>query len=444
LGPGPLRVVGLRSIGTTLAAIVAAATGAPDPVTLRPVGHPFGRELSLDPALERALASEPEIPRAIVDEGPGLSGSTMACVAEHLLREGVSPAAIQLFPGHGNGPGPEASEPVRALWQRLPTHVVEFDRLVREPADPRHRLEHWVEDLVGEPRAPLEDISGGAWRTRRYASEAERPPVLAWQEKRKFLLRTASGDWLLKFVGLGRIGRDKHELARRLSEAGFTPTVAGFRHGFLVERWREDATPLAAADRPALLRRLGAYLGFRARECGCEPGRGASLASLFEMARVNVGEALGPDAARTLTAGLPDPESLQRQVRPVLTDNRLHAWEWIVTPDALLKTDALDHHQGHDLVGAQDIHWDLAGAAVEFSLDGAELADLFAALEREAGAPVHPRLLRAYLPCYAAFQLGYYTMAANGTPDGPERERLRSAATRYRKVLVRPGAERGC
>ena len=37
-----------------------------------------------------------------------------------------------------------------------------------------------------------------------------------------------------------------------------------------------------------------------------------------------------------------------------------------------MKTDALDHAFGHDLVGCQDIAWDLAGAAVEFDLDTEE------------------------------------------------------------------------
>ena len=63
------------------------------------------------------------------------------------------------------------------------------------------------------------------------------------------------------------------------------------------------------------------------------------------------------------------PAGLKGAVRRVETDNRLHAWEWLHTPDGrLLKTDALDHHAGHDLIGCQDITWDIAGATVELDL----------------------------------------------------------------------------
>src|SRR3712207_1742245 len=44
-----IQIIGIRSIGTGLAAMVAAALGAPAPVTVRPVGHPFRRELALAP-----------------------------------------------------------------------------------------------------------------------------------------------------------------------------------------------------------------------------------------------------------------------------------------------------------------------------------------------------------------------------------------------------------
>src|SRR3954453_21950736 len=72
--------------------------------------------------------------------------------------------------------------------------------------------------------------------------------------------------------------------------------------------------------------------------------------------------------------------------RHVLTDNRMHAWEWLVTPEGrILKADALDHHRGNDLVGPQDVAWDLAGAAVELELDEDGLERLSASLIRARG-----------------------------------------------------------
>ena len=92
----PARVVclGLRSIGASLSTVVAASVAeAGCPVrsyTLRPRGHPFDRELVLAPALERELRDVvADAHVLVVDEGPGLSGSSFAGVAAALTRMGV-------------------------------------------------------------------------------------------------------------------------------------------------------------------------------------------------------------------------------------------------------------------------------------------------------------------------------------------------------------------
>ena len=83
LGPNT-QVIGIRSIGTGLSALVAASLGAPAPITLRPVGHPFGREVRVDPNLTKSLVSDAAKDFAVVDEGPGLSGSSFGAVADWL------------------------------------------------------------------------------------------------------------------------------------------------------------------------------------------------------------------------------------------------------------------------------------------------------------------------------------------------------------------------
>ena len=230
-----IRVIGIRSIGTGLAAMVAAALGAPAPATVRPAGHPFRRELALAPELAADLLAQPEARFAVVDEGPGLSGSSFGAVADFLEDHGVAPERIHFFPSHAGDLGPQASPRHRARWAKAPRHIVDFDALVLRARDPAHRLESWVAELVGEPKGPLDDISGGAWRRRLFAHEAEWPPAHVQQERRKFILRTEAGSWLLKFVGLGREGARKLDRARALHSAGFTPEVAGYRHGFLIE-----------------------------------------------------------------------------------------------------------------------------------------------------------------------------------------------------------------
>lgn len=435
---GPLTVIGLRSIGTTLAAVVAAAhPGSTRPITVRPVGHPFRRELRLHPDLAAAMRPAPGGAVAIVDEGPGLSGSSVAAVASRIEDDGVPLDRVHLLPSHAGEPGPEADDAIRRIWRGARRHVRSFDETVLGSTAASNRLEGWVADLVGAPRGPLVDISGGAWRGRLALPPASWPPVHGWGERRKFLLDAEGGRWLLKFAGLERVGRSKARLAAILSEAGFVPAHAGMRHGFVVERWRDDARPLASAspERGALLPRLGAYLGLRARAFPLEPGRGASPERLLAMARANAAEELGKGAARALDGWRPALDRLARRVRPVAVDARLHVWEWLSTPDGLLKADALDHHAGHDLVGCQDIAWDVVGAGVELGLSEAEVTLLAERVEREGGAAVDPELLAFLRPAYLAFQLGYWTFAQGGASDAAELGRLRAAARRYRDAL---------
>ncbi len=441
-----VRVIGLRSIGTTLAAMVAAGAGmsagvgmsdradAPSPVTVRPVGHPFARDLALGAALDTEFGRATGAEIAVADEGPGLSGSSMAAVVAHLTRLGHAPERIHLFPGHANGPGPQASPAVRAVWSSHTSHVATFDDVVLGAEDPRHRLSGWVADLVGPLTGPLREISGGAWRMRRYADEAAWPPVHPWQERRKFLAPTRGGTWLVKFAGLGRRGTEALSRARQLAVAGFSPEPAGLAHGFLVERWYGEARPLdlATLDRDQLLPRLTDYLAFRAQTFpAAHPG--ASPDALLAMAAHNAGQSLGTLAESILARWRPALPRLSAQIRPVETDNRLHAWEWLDADGRLLKTDAVDHHAGHDLVGCQDVAWDVAGARVEFTLDADEFAILTRELARR-GVATDVELVSFMTLGYAAYQLGAWTMASDAV-SGPETERIAAALARYRAIL---------
>jgi hypothetical protein len=313
--------------------------------------------------------------------------------------------------------------------------VVSFDQLALRCGEPAHRLQAWVADLVGEPIAPLQDLSGGAWRARSYPSEADWPPAHSFQEARKFVLRTDRGEWRLKFAGLDGESARKLPRARRLAEAGFAPETVGSRHGFVVERDLAHAVPLDLASYPRakLIQRTADYLRFRTEAFPARPDDGASLSELLEMARINVGEALGARAAERLFAAADSVGELERRIRRVESDNRLHAWEWLVDADGeLVKTDAVDHAHAHDLVGCQDIAWDVAGAIAEFalSLDEAE------ALRAETGAD--PELLDLLTPCYLAFQLGSYAMAAEAHGGWPaERDRLAAQRDRYAVALER-------
>ncbi|MFE1598388.1 hypothetical protein [Methylobacterium sp. ID0610] len=438
LGPGT-RVVGIRSIGLPLAAMSAASLGAPPPVTVRPVGHPFDRRLRVTPALDDGLCGGIAGDVAIVDEGPGLSGSSFGAVADHLEARGVPPDRLVFFPGHGGEPGPRAQPRHRARWAATRRVVTGFDDLILHAREPARRLETWVAGLVGPLDGPLEDVSGGAWRAHLAGPPAAWPPVHAQQERRKFLARARGETWLVKFAGLGAAGDDALALAERLHAAGFTPPVAGLAHGFVVERWLGEARPLSsgAHDPLRLAEVVGRYLAFRATAFPVEPGRGATLADLVAMARHNGATALGAEAAGRFDAW--DEARLARLaalVRPVRIDGRLQPWEWLLLPDgSLRKADALDHHAGHDLVGCQDVAWDVAGALVELDLPPAAGARLVRVMEREGVTP-DPDLLGLLIPCYLAFRLGACTLAAqSGTPDDAAWQR--GAASSYAARLDR-------
>jgi hypothetical protein len=125
-----VAVIGLRSIGVSLAAVVAAAINATAPiVTLRPAGHPFQRKICIGPKLESILLSADRF--AIVDEGPGLSGSSFGAVADWLEGRGVRRERIIFFPGHAGPLGPRAAPEHRQRWEQCRKSVVEFEELLR-------------------------------------------------------------------------------------------------------------------------------------------------------------------------------------------------------------------------------------------------------------------------------------------------------------------------
>ncbi|NEX92530.1 hypothetical protein [Caulobacter sp. 17J65-9] len=414
--PSATPVVGLRSIGAGLAAMAAVGAGGKAPFSLRPVGHPFRREIRASARLRARVAATPVAAWAIADEGPGLSGSSFGAAADWLEAEGVPASRIVFLPSHAGDPGPEADPAHLRRWREARRPTADFDDLTGRAHGAVPPLAHWFADRTGEPLAPLEDLSAGAWRARRFADEASWPPAHPGFERRKHLLRTDRGAWLLKFAGLGREDRSKLDRARALHRAGFGVEPVDLRHGFLAERWRDDARPLRA-DESVPVERLAAYLGFRA---GAFPADapGASLIELARMARVNVEDALGAKAAARLAWTDAELADLQHAVRPVQVDARLHRWEWLVAPEGRrLKTDALDHAGGHDLVGAQDLAWDLAGAAVEFDLPEHEAGRLLALCGYDTG---QGRALYALLTTgYLAFQLGLWTLAGgadNGRP----------------------------
>src|SRR5205085_11885863 len=143
------------------------------------------------------------------------------------------------------------------------------------------------------------------------------------------------------FAGLGLIGERKLAVARGLHSHGLVPEPLGLVHGFLVERWREDAVPLEPEDKP--VEAIGRYIGTRAHMFPAELASGANAELLLRMCRRNISLVLGAEASEPLDRF--DVQALDSCVRRVRTDNRMDRDTWRRLPGGrLLKTDAVDHH----------------------------------------------------------------------------------------------------
>lgn len=365
---GPPRVIGIRSIGTTLGAMVATALDAPPATTLRPVGDPFARQVELSSAVVEDGAHF-----VIVDEGPGLSGSSFGAVADALQERGVPLERIAFLPSHTGDLGVKASDAHRTRWRKAQRIAAGFDKR-----------------LLERRFGPLQPFSGGgAWQRLKFIGERNGEPVL------------------LKFAGLGAIGERKFEMALALHAAALTPEPLELVHGFLVERWCADGHALEAEEKP--VEEIGRYIAVRAHLFQAPEASGASVVELLAMARRNISLALGDDVAREL--GRFDPAALQPRVRRVLTDNKLDREEWLrLGQGRLLKTDAVDHHQAHDLIGCQGVEWDIAGAIEEFFLNARDIAKLLELVD-----DADPNLLAFYQVAFAAFRLGQAHMSGDAS-----------------------------
>ena len=402
-GASPL-VIGLRPHGAGPAALVAAVTGAGTTITL---GSWPGMRISDE--LATAL-SQHTGPYAIVDEAG----------------DGVFEAAADLLQGLGVAAGRIVRLGAGSPVMRRAT----FERLIED--DP---LAEWFVDLTG-PVSHVEDLSAGSWRRAQGGDAAAWPPADPPRERRKFRLETAAGRLIARFAGLGETGQAKLRRAEALHQAGFTVEPLGLRHGFLLERW-EQAGPMEI-ERGALIRRLGDYMAFRCAGFPAKAEAGADLASLKAMARASLSRLLDADAAARLSTRI-DVLQPQGPCRPIHVDGRLHPWEWITTPDGLLlKTDALDHSEGPDLIGCQDVTWDIAGAAVEFDLEPEEVTAIVANIAAVVHAVDQARLDLMEI-AYTAFQAGLWTRALESAP-ADERARVERHAARYVERLRRLAA----
>ena len=410
--PMGATVIGLRSIGTGLAALVAAVCDAEFVCTVRPIGDVYARTVAVGAELKAIIHVRRRGVFALVDEGPGQSGSSLGGVADYLEGVGVARDRIIFLPSHAGDLGPNAQLQHRERWRTAIRLSVGFEEVFID--DAVRSLPTWFEDVTGRTIAPLSDLSGGRWRNVGPYADASADPV---REARKYLLTTASGTYLLKFVGLHAEVESKFAHAQRLYDAGSSPEPLALRHGFLATRWMHAERVASTTEIWSV---IAPYLKFRAKAFPAL-AVGASLAELLSAARYNVRQAMG-GAAEILFDAWPADRvaALQLCVRPVQVDGRMHRWEWIASRSSgVLKTDAVDHAQAHDLVGCQDIAWDVAGAVVEFAASKVRCDLLVRSVLGESDDMADLTALLTL--CYLGFQIGWWDFAAE--PGSADRQR---------------------
>jgi hypothetical protein len=428
-----VRVVGIRTTGMVLGAVVAATVGAPPIHSVRPEGHPFERTIRASASLRRELTEQPGARWLIVDEGPGISGSSFLATARLLESCGVARTDIWLMPSHDGPPGAAANAATLKDWASYPKSVVSFERgfsdglpfLQPRPSDAeRHE-------------ALTRDLSGGRWRQLLFSSAIDWPPVIRAHERRKYLFSSDGATKLAKFAGLGEYGQRKLRRGRVLSARSFTPPLDGMRAGFVIGDWLEHARParVFGQDRAACLDLLGRYLGYLASLPAEAHDRGAAPSALLSMAEHNLGPDLGSGDGGLVMRLRELSSDLDSRARPVYTDGKLEPWEWLVAADGVKKTDALDHSMSHDLVQAQDLEWDVAGARVELDLNGAEQHALAEAIARSGQYRPDAQRLHFYTLCYLAFKIGTLVLARAQEQDPGELSRLRRREGLYRSQL---------
>jgi hypothetical protein len=404
-----LLIVGIRSIGTTLSAVAAAAARArgilTERMTARPQGHPYNRTAEFTPEqmaeVSQAVSSGATF--VVVDEGPGLSGSSFLAVAEALERTGASTEKIILISSHEPDINTLCADNAARRWQRF--------RCI--PAG-------------GEARRPTEAvdfIDGGQWRSRVFANKSEWPATWTNFERLKYLSLSQKGEQrLFKFAGLGHYGDVVLEREKKVAAAGFGLVPREESDGFVSYSWMYGRTLTARDLSRETLVRLAEYCAFRQRAFAVEVFH---LNTLQHMAEHNLRE-----------LGFELPVDLRLE-RPVIADGKMQPHEWLLTIEGkLLKTDSGSHGDDHFFPGPTDIAWDLAGAIVEWQMSEQQTTEFLNFYYRASGDNAKHRI-NGFIQAYAVFRLAYCLMAANAMNGSAEEQRLRRAADIYRTLLMK-------
>jgi len=406
--PPLCALIGIRSIGTTLSAVSAAAlksAGRPvSRITVRPTGHPYSRRTDFTVQqlqwIHECLLAHAQF--LIVDEGPGRSGSTFLSVAEALRAAGVPNDRITILGSRQPDPAALCAENAVARWNAF--------RFISTPS-------------VNQRFEGCAYIGGGSWRNFVFPSVQDWPESWTEMERLKFL--SPDRKRLFKFEGMGPVRADVRQRAFVLADAGFSPRAYDAGDGFL-EYEKLNGRVMHIDDlSSSVLDRMARYCAFRVSHF---PAQQNSPGDFRHMLEFNVRQEFGVD--------LTLPETSLASEHPVLVDGRMQPYEWIATgPATFVKTDGISHGDDHFFPGPCDIAWDLAGIAVEWHLNADARHYLLNGFLKLTGRDVSGEMLLHMLG-YSVFRLGFCKMAISTVRGSDEEQRMRSAYTRYRALAA--------
>lgn len=379
--PDRAVVVGIRSIGVTLSAVLSAALRergcTVERRTVRPGGHPYDRQLTLSPDERQWIQERRGCQFMIIDEGPGLSGSSFLSVAEALVENGVSHERVLLIGSREADSTQLRSPGADERWRRF-----RFACLASHPYIPE-----------GAAIA----IGGGGWRREFLTDFSDQPASWTQLEMAKFL--SADRRLLYKFEGFGHFGGEIGRRAAALAANGLGPRYLGNESGFGIYEVNRGRMLRREDLSPALLRHMALYCAFRAREFDAGDRQASAI---DEMAPWNWSLEFG---------GCPWKGNVE-VTRRTICDARMMPHEWLQLPDgSILKLDGVAHGDDHFFPGPCDIAWDLAGTIVEWKLQASDGEYFLQQYEEASGDNARARL-PGYLHAYLSFRLGWCKMAA--------------------------------
>jgi hypothetical protein len=401
-----VAIVGIRSIGITLSAVVAAALSSPDHpldrISVRPSGHPYDRVAGF--SAEQIRWIEEKIRQSsrfvVVDEGPGRSGSTFLSVAEALVALGVAAERLILLGTRQPQLGELCAKNAGPRWSRF-----QFS-----PAEPRSSRRFQGCAYIGS----------GEWRKHFISDQSKWPACWPQMERSKFI--SPDGKHFLKFEGMGRIGEEVRTRAQHLAKTGFGCPVEDAGDGYSAYRV-VTGRPLEGGDLSLkVLERVARYCSMRASDFRNES---AAPDPLADMLNFNVQQEFG------IECGLSD-DDLTIGER-VVADGHMQPYEWLLTREStILKSDAVSHGDDHFFPGPISIAWDLAGIIIEWELANDARQFLLNRFREYSGQKLD-RSLDAFCLAYSVFRMSLCKMAIP-TADHLEKERLRWSYAHYRKA----------